>query len=163
MKKLSFIMVAAVMLAVVLQGTISAPALAQSVSVEAKSYTYPAPPQKPAEHPWVGPNTPWTYYNNDWFYKGTLYYDYGERGWAPYYSYETTTVTRPSDYYDTKWSVWYQKNPTYTETLIREHPYWKEHHVGTVYNENFYITHDKREGENRWRRAWHELKHEDRD
>ena len=42
------------------------------------------PPAYPLAKPWVGPNTPWVYYNGDWFLNGVLQYFFGPKyGWAP--------------------------------------------------------------------------------
>ena len=70
MRKLSFILALAILLAAGVLGLMSTPSGAQGIVT---TYTYPAPPLDPLEHPWVGPNTPWVYYHGDWFLKwGTL-------------------------------------------------------------------------------------------
>ena len=93
MKKLSCILVLAILLATGAVGAMSAPAQAQG-------YIYPAPPPNPYATPWVGPNTPWVYFNGDWFVQGLLYYFFGPQyGWAPYYSYPPTYIERPYNWY----------------------------------------------------------------
>ena len=61
-------------------------------------YNYPAPPQNIYANPWVGQNTPWTYYQGDWFLNGILHNNFGNQyGWAPYYAYPTTYIVRPNN------------------------------------------------------------------
>ena len=67
MKKIAFILMTAILLAGGAVAVMSAPSYAQV-------YEYPPPPQDPYESPWVGPDTPWVYYNGDWFLNGILYY-----------------------------------------------------------------------------------------
>lgn len=155
MKRLSLILLAAILLAGVALGAVSAPSLAQVI--EKKVYVYPPPPPNPAASPWVGPNTPWVYYNGDWFYDGTLYYYFGpSRGWAPYYAYEPAYISRPSVWYEPKWTVWYKERPEYTEVFVSRYPYWTKHKAGVIYDEDFYILHTMKK-ENRWRKAWKAL------
>ena len=93
MKKLSLVLVIAMLLAGLAAGAISTPADAQGYP----AYSYPAPPRSPYANPWVGPNTPWVHYNGDWFLNGMLYYFFGPRyGWAPYYAYAPTYIVRPN-------------------------------------------------------------------
>ena len=73
MKKLIFVLAIAILLAGSVVGIMSAPSYAQGYG----GYNYPPPPQDPYATPWVGPNTPWTYYNGDWFLNGILYYFFG--------------------------------------------------------------------------------------
>ncbi len=158
MKKSILLLMVGILVAGTALAATSAPSFAQATA-EVRIETRP---KVVDARPWIGEGTPWVYYNGDWFYKGTLYYDYGPKyGWAPYYSYETTSVTRPPEYYDTKVTTWYEERPTYQETFVTTYPYYREHKVGTVYKENFYIEHDVGGGENRWRKAWHELRRED--
>ncbi len=161
MKKLSVMLVVAALLAGVALGTMAAPSFAQQI-IEKRTYVYPPPPPNPAAAPWVGPGTPWVYYNGDWFYNGTLYYDFGPRyGWAPYFAYDPTYIVRPGDWYDPKWSVWYKEHPENVEVFVRTYPYWEKHAIGQVYDQDFYILHEGKK-ENRWRKAWRELR-EDKD
>ena len=67
MKKIAFILMIAILLAGGAVAVMSAPSYAQA-------YEYPPPPPDPYESPWVGPDTPWVYYNGDWFLNGVLYY-----------------------------------------------------------------------------------------
>jgi hypothetical protein len=160
MKRLSFILLAAILLAGAALGALSAPSLAQVI--QERVYVYPPPPANPAATPWVGPNTPWVFYSGDWFYKGTLYYYFGPAyGWAPYFAYEPRYISRPSGWYNPRWSAWYKDHPEYVEDLLRVAPYWQKHQIGHVYDEDFYILHQKK-GESRWHKAWRELR-EDND
>jgi hypothetical protein len=105
MRKLSFILVLAILLAGGAVTAMSAPSYAQG-------YNYPPPPPDPYATPWVGPNTPWVYYNGDWFLNGILQYFFGNRyGWAPYYAYAPTYIVRPNQWYAPRWNVWYKQNP----------------------------------------------------
>ena len=107
MKKLTLILALAILLAGGAVAAMSAPAQAQY------GYNYPPPPADSYAQPWVGPNTPWVYYNGDWFVKGLLYYFFGPQyGWAPYYSYPPTYIERPSNWYEPKWHAWYQRQPS---------------------------------------------------
>jgi hypothetical protein len=64
-------------------------------------------PQDPYASPWVGPNTPWVFYQGDWFSNGMLYYFYGNQyGWAPYYAYPSTYIVREVYWYGPKWTTW---------------------------------------------------------
>ena len=75
MKRLSLILALAIFLA---GGAMSAPAQAQY------GYHYPPPPQNIYATPWVGPNTPWVFYQGDWFLNGVLHNFFGTQyGWAP--------------------------------------------------------------------------------
>src|SRR5512140_3426486 len=77
-------------------------------------YNYPPPPQNIYATPWVGANTPWVFYQGDWFLNGMLYQNYGNQyGWAPYYAYPSTYIVRPNDWYGQRWNTWYQQNPNY--------------------------------------------------
>ncbi|MFZ0052946.1 MAG: hypothetical protein WAK96_14310, partial [Desulfobaccales bacterium] len=63
---------------------------AMSTFSQAQVYA-PPPPRAVAVTPYVGTNTPWTFYKGDWFLNGLLYYFFGPRiGFAPYYAYPTT-------------------------------------------------------------------------
>jgi hypothetical protein len=70
MKQLIFVLAIAILLAGSAVGIMSGPSQAQGYG----GYNYPPPPQNPYATPWVGANTPWTYYNGDWFLNGILYY-----------------------------------------------------------------------------------------
>ena len=62
MKKLSILLILAIFLGVGMIGAMPGVSQAQVVSA-----------------PYVGPNTPWVYYNGDWFLNGILYYFFGPR------------------------------------------------------------------------------------
>jgi hypothetical protein len=110
-------------------------------------YSYSPPPADPYSHPWVGPNTPWVYYNGDWFLNGLLYYFFGPQyGWAPYYAYPPIYIVRPHTWYEPKWHVWYERNPRYYTNFKRAYPYWVGHREGQRYNLNFYEQHHHGQG-----------------
>jgi len=135
MKKLIFILVLAILLGGGAVTAMSAPSYAQG-------YNYPPPPQDIYATPWVGPNTPWVYYNGDWFLNGILYYFFGPRyGWAPYYSYAPTYIVRPRTWYAPMWLAWYRGNPHYYENFQQTYPYWREHRQGHRYDQRFFEQH----------------------
>jgi len=140
MKKLTFILVIAILLA---GGAVAA----MSASSYAQGYAYPPAPADPAAQPWVGSNTPWVYYNGDWFLNGILYYFFGPRyGWAPYYAYPPTYILRPGDWYAPMWFAWYQGNPQYYQQFQQAYPYWRGHREGQRYDQNFYEQHHSGQG-----------------
>ena len=135
MKKLIFILVLAILLGGGAVTAMSAPSYAQG-------YNYPPPPQDIYATPWVGPNTPWVYYNGDWFLNGILYYFFGPQyGWAPYYAYAPTYIVRPRTWYAPMWLAWYQGNPHYYENFQQAYPYWREHRQGRRYDQRFFEQH----------------------
>ncbi len=147
MKRLSVILVAALVLVGGVVGACSTSASAQG---------YPAPPANIYANPWVGANTPWVYYNGDWFLNGILYYFFGPRyGWGPYYAYPQTYIVRPGNWYGPKWEGWYRRNPHYWESFRRNYPYWREHRVGRHYDQNFYNEHHHGQGGG-WQHGFHE-------
>ncbi len=140
MKKFTLILLMAVLLAGGTVAVIPAP-------VQAQVYEYPPPPADPYAYPWVGPSTPWVYYNGDWFLNGLLYYFFGpDYGWAPYYAYPTIYIVRPSEWYAPRWLRWYKVNPVYWENFTRVYPYWRGHRQGQSYNERFYEDHHRGQG-----------------
>jgi hypothetical protein len=105
--------------------------------------------------PWVGANTPWVFYNGDWFLNGILYYFFGPKnGWAPYYAYPRSYIVRPTYWYKPHWHKWYKAHPVYWENFHRLYPHWREHHVGHVYGEDFYNRHHPGQGGG-WQHGWH--------
>ncbi len=150
MTRLSVVLVIALVLTGSAAFTLSTSAWAQPV------YSYPAPPRNIYANPWVGPNTPWVYYNGDWFQNGMLYYNFGPKyGWAPYYSYAPNYVVRPGNWYGPKWEGWYRSNPHYWENFHRSYPYWRSHHYGQRYDQRFYNEHHHGQGGG-WHRGWHD-------
>jgi hypothetical protein len=144
MKKLTFILVLAVILSGGALGARSTPAYA-------RAYEYPPPPPTPYAYPWVGSNTPWVYYNGDWFLNGILYYFFGPQyGWAPYYAYSPTYIVRPQTWYAPRWQAWYVGHPHYWENFQREYPYWRGHRTGQRYNQPFYEKYHHGQGS-----GWH--------
>ncbi len=148
MKKLITVLLLAVLVA---GGALSAlPGASQAQVV------YTAPPAAPYANPWVGPNTPWTYYNGDWFLNGVLQYFFGPKyGWAPYYAYPQTYVVRPGHWYGPNWNNWYRAHPVYWDNFHRSYPYWRNHHVGYRYGQDFYERHHHGQGGG-WHRGWND-------
>ena len=135
MKKVAFILMLAILLAGGAVTAMSAPSYAQG-------YNYPPPPQDIYATPWVGPNTPWVYYNGDWFLNCILYYFFGPRyGWAPYYAYAPTYIVRPGTWYAPRWLTWYKGHPDYYQHFQQEYPYWREHRQGRRYDQKFFEQH----------------------
>ncbi len=147
MKKVTAMVLLAILLA---GGAVGAmPAFSQ-----AQAY-YPPPPPNPYASPWVGPRTPWVYYNNDWFLNGILYYNFGPRyGWAPYYSYPQTYVMRPGNWYGPRWHDWYRGHPAYWNDFHRRYPYWRGHREGRHYDEAFYNRYHHGQGGG-WHHGYH--------
>ena len=140
MKKIAFILMTAILLAGGAVAVMSAPSYAQV-------YEYPPPPTDLYASPWVGPDTPWVYYNGDWFLNGVLYYFFGPTyGWAPYYAYAPSYVVRPGTWYAPRWMAWYQGQPQYLESFQRQYPYWRGHHQGQRYSQKFYEQHHGGQG-----------------
>jgi hypothetical protein len=147
MKKISLILVLAILLGAGAFAAMSTPAQAQA-------YTYPPPPPQPYATPWVGSNTPWTYYNGDWFLNGILYYFFGPYGWAPYYAYPPTYIVRPPDWYGPRWLTWYRGHPQHWRSFLRTYPYWRSHHEGERYSRRFYEEHHRGQGGG-WQQGFH--------
>ena len=151
MKKLIFVLAIAIFLAGSAVGTMSTPSYAQGYG----GYNYPPPPQNIYASPWVGSNTPWVYYNGDWFMNGILYYFFGNNyGWAPYYSYPPTYIVRPNDWYASRWNTWYQQNPLYWQSFTQRYPYWRGHQYSQRYNQDFYNQHHRDQGGG-WNQGFH--------
>lgn len=116
---------------------------------------YDPPPQNIYAAPWVGANSPWVFYQGDWFLNGVLYYFYGDRyGWAPYYAYPYTYVVRPYNWYAPKWNTWYQRHPQYVQIFIQRYPYWRSHRHGHRYDQKFYERYHRGQGEG-WQKGFH--------
>ena len=151
MKKISIFLALALVVAGGALGVVGAsPCLAQVVLAPAPV----PPPGHVAAAPWVGNNTPWTYYNGDWFLNGVLYYFFGPKyGWAPYYAYAPTYIVRPAHWYGPKWNSWYHAHPAYWENFHRAYPYWHEHRAGHRYDEAFYNRYHHGQGPG-WQRGY---------
>ena len=133
MKKVSIILALAVLLTGSALGFTAIPSQAQFLA------PVPQPAPVVGMAPWVGNNTPWVFYNGDWFRNGTLYYFFGPKhGWAPYYAYGPTYVVRPAHWYGPQWHTWYQTHPAYWQRFHQAYPYWHEHRAGHHYDEAFY-------------------------
>jgi len=153
MKRLSVIFALAILLAGGAIGVMSAPSYAQMYG-----YNYPPPPQNPYATPWVGSNTPWVFYQGDWFLNGILHQFFGNQyGWAPYYAYPPTYIVRPNNWYAPRWNAWYQHNPHYWQNFNQKYPYWRGHRVGQRYDQNFYNTHHRGQGEG-WNQGFHGIR-----
>lgn len=152
-KKLSMILALAILLGGGAVPAMSSPSYAQGIA----AYNYPPPPPNIYATPWVGPNTPWVYYNGDWFLNGVLYYFFGKRhGWAPYYAYSPTFIVRPKNWYGSRWNAWYQGHPHYWEGFHKHYPYWHGHRRGHHYDRKFYEKHHHGHG-----KGWHKGFHRD--
>jgi hypothetical protein len=140
MKKIVFILMTAILLAGGAVAVMSAPSYAQDDE-------YPPSPSDPYAAPWVGPDTPWVYYNGDWFLNGVLYYFFGpEYGWGPYYAYSPGYIVRPETWYAPRWLTWYNARPQYWGNFHRQYPYWREHRQGQRYDQKFYEQHHGGQG-----------------
>ena len=151
MKRLSLFFALAILLAGCATGPTSNPSYGQGYG----GYNDPPPPQNSYANPWVGNNTPWTFYQGDWFLNGILHQFFGNQyGWAPYYAYPPTYIVRPQTWYAPQWNAWYQRNPHYWQTFEQRYPYWRGHRVGQRYDENFYNKHHRGQGEG-WNKGFH--------
>ncbi len=151
MKRHSLIFVLVILLAGCAVGPTSTPSYAQGYG----GYNYPPPPSNPYATPWVGANTPWVFYQGDWFLNGLLYSFFGNQyGWAPYYSYPPTYIVRPYTWYEPRWNTWYQHNPHYWQSFNQKYPYWRGHHAGQRYDQNFYNAHHRGQGGG-WNQGFH--------
>jgi len=84
-----------------------------------------------------------------------LYHFFGNQyGWAPYYAYPPTYIVRPNIWYAPKWNAWYQGHPNYWDNFQRQYPYWRGHHAGQHYDQNFYNQHHRGEGSG-WNQGFH--------
>jgi hypothetical protein len=145
MKEVSLMLILAMLLAGGVIAPLSTGSLAQ-VNV---------PPPNPVAAPFVGPNTPWVFYNGDWFLNGMLYYFFGNKyGWAPYYAYAPTYVVRPNYWYAPKWHAWYQARPVYWNNFHQQYPYWRGHKYGHHYDEKFYNQYHPGQGGG-WHKGFH--------
>jgi len=157
MKRLTLVVILAALLAGPVTARNPAPAGAQAVPV----YTYPAPPANIYAVPWVGPNTPWVFYNGDWFLNGLLYYFFGPAyGWAPYYAYAPVYIVRPDYWYGPRWVEWYYQHPVYVQNFVRTYPQWHGHQIGHRYDEHFYNRYHRGQGGG-WQRGSHGDNHRD--
>jgi hypothetical protein len=151
MKRLGLIIALVILLGGGAIGAISAPSHAQDNG----GYNYPPPPQNPYATPWVGNNTPWTFYQGDWFLKGILYNFFGNQNrWAPYYAYPPTYIVRPNNWYEPRWNAWYQHNPHYWKNFEQKYPYWRGHRAGQHYDQNFYNRYHRGQGGG-WHQGFH--------
>jgi hypothetical protein len=140
MKKFGLVLALAILLAGGALTAMSAPAYAQP-------YEYPPPPADRYATPWVGPDTPWVFYNGDWFLNGVLYYFFGPQyGWGPYYAYETTYIVRPGNWYGPMWNTWYVGHPNFWVVFNQQYPYWRGHQHGHHYDQKFYEQHHHGQG-----------------
>jgi hypothetical protein len=149
MKRLNLIFALAILLAGCATGPTYTPSYDQGYGGGQGygGYNYPPAPQNVSATPWVGANTPWTYYQGDWFLNGLLYQNFGNQyGWAPYYSYPPTYIVRPNNWYAPQWNAWYQRNPHYWKNFEQKYPYWRGHRVGQSYDQNFYNQHHRGQG-----------------
>ena len=128
---------------------------AMSGPSSAQGYYYQHPTQNVAVTPYVGNNTPWTFYKGDWFLNGILQYFFGPRiGFAPYYAYPQVYIVRPNNWYAPGWNSWYQGHPEYWNNFERQHPEWRGHQVGRHYDQNFYNRYHSGQGGG-WNQGFH--------
>ena len=85
------------------------------------------------EAPWLGPASPWFWYNNAWWYNGVLYGFYGGAyGWRPYGSITNVVVEQPAYFYNNpKWGSWAQRNPQHGQR-------WQQQYHGGMRNPNYH-------------------------
>jgi hypothetical protein len=140
MRKIAFFLMTTVFLTGGAVAVISAPSYAQV-------YEYPPLPADIYASPWVGPDTPWVYYNGDWFLNGILYYFFGPAyGWAPYYAYAPSYIVRPKTWYGSKWTSWYKAQPQYRQSFQQHYPHYSQHQQGKRYTQKFYEQHHSGQG-----------------
>jgi hypothetical protein len=148
MKKIAFALVTVALLAGGMVAVAPSPSHAQD-------YEYPPQPGDIYAQPWVGPDTPWVYYNGDWFLNGILYYYFGpEYGWAPYYAYPPTYIVRPETWYAPRWFAWYSGHPIYRQNFLHHYSYWRGHREGQHYGRSFYEKHNRGHGGG-WQKGFH--------
>lgn len=71
--------------------------------------------------PWVGPSTPWVFWNSNWYYNGILYGFYGPRGWWPRSYYGNEFIVRNNVWYGPRWNNWYRGHPSYWRNFHRDY------------------------------------------
>ncbi len=121
--------------------------VAMSGPSSAQGYYMARPVQPVVVQPYVGTNTPWTFYKGDWFMNGILYYFFGPKiGFAPYYAYPQVYIVRPQNWYAPGWNAWYQARPQYWNNFERQYPQWRAHQIGTHYDQNFYNRYNRGQG-----------------
>ncbi|MDR3555196.1 MAG: hypothetical protein P4L55_10615 [Syntrophobacteraceae bacterium] len=148
MKKIAFALATVALLAGGMVAVAPSPSHAQD-------YEYPPQPADVYAQPWVGPDTPWVYYNGDWFLNGILYYNFGpEYGWAPYYAYPPVYMVRPQTWYAPRWFSWYQGHPIYGQNFLGHYSYWRGHREGQHYGRSFYEKHNPGHGGG-WQKGFH--------
>ncbi len=145
MKKIALVLMVVFLLAGGIVAIVPSPSHAQDYG------GYAPPPPNAYAQPWVGPGTPWVYYNGDWFLNGVLYYFFGSLyGWAPYYAYPSFYIVRPGDWYGPRWWAWYHGHPHYWHFFMHHYPYWRSHREGFRYGRGFYERYNRGQG-----RGWH--------
>ncbi len=121
--------------------------VAMSGPSAAQGYYMARPVQPVVMQPYVGTNTPWTFYKGDWFMNGILYYFFGPKiGFAPYYAYPQVYIVRPQNWYAPGWNAWYQARPQYWNNFERQYPQWRAHQIGAHYDQNFYNRYNHGQG-----------------
>ena len=88
--------------------------------------------------PWIGVNTPWVYYNGDWFLNGILY-----SFWPSIWMGPVLRLSR-NLYRQTRPLVWSEMGQVVSRPsglpgkFPARLPNWREHQVGRHYGEEFY-------------------------
>jgi hypothetical protein len=94
--------------------------------------------------PWVGPDTPWVFWNNNWYYNGILYAFYGPLGWWPYGYYANNLIVRNYAWYGPRWNRWYRARPVYWRNFHRH--YGNGRHWHSSYRGHDAWRHHRRHG-----------------
>lgn len=97
--------------------------------------------------PYLGPMSPWFWFNHNWYYNGVMYGYYGPGyEWAPYGSVTNVVVQQPAHYYNNpQWDSWANRHPEYGQ-------HWQHEYHGGMRNENYHPT------ANSTRPPWHDQK-----
>jgi hypothetical protein len=79
--------------------------------------------------PYVGPGTPWFYFNDAWYLNGIMYGYYGGYGWWPYGYYGPSYLARPNHWYgNPHWNNYYRNNPHHGQN------FQNKYHGGTKWH-----------------------------
>jgi hypothetical protein len=75
------------------------------------------------QNPWLGPGSPWYWWNNAWWYNGVQYGFYGAAyGWRPYGSITNVVVEQPAHYYNNpQWDRWNHSHPDHVQHFHQQY------------------------------------------